>query len=129
MGLFGGSKSSSNTSIVETTTTDQQTSTFGDLSSGNIALKDSVYNGFTSQDLTNVLNYNYGVLKDILDTVNANTSNTISSVQSTASKAIEETGKAYSGSLPTSTIIGELKPIIIIIGLTGLVVFFFKGRK
>lgn len=140
MSIFGGSKSSSN--ITQVTTNEQQSTTFGDLSHDNMALKNSSYNynGFKTDDLKNVLNsvnsnYNETLdfadssLSKILNMVQNNTESTIYSVQTTAAKAIDETGKAYAkASSDTSNFFDSIQPLVFVLAIAAIGVYAVKRR-
>lgn len=136
MGLFSSKSSSSSKTTVNYS--DQSTdlnnaSTIGSASSDNKVLgTGSTYNeqGLTGDNLSSVLDYSQGLYDKAYGTLDREyniLSQTISSVQKSAEKAIDATGDAYAESKNDfRNIIDGVKPIAFYATLAAIVYFIFK---
>lgn len=122
MGLFSSSKSSSTTQNF----TDQYSANFGDLSHDNLAVGGD-YNpvGLTDDNLYQVLNF----VTSTYDKALTQSDKTVSTVQSTAEKAIASSADAYSkASSDTATFFDSITPLLTI-GAFALVGYaLLKGK-
>ena len=127
MALFSAKGGSSSSVVTTTSTNDQQSTSFGDLSQGNIALKDSVYNGFTSKDLNSLLSYQDKFLTNVLDTVQANIK---SSSEQTASALEAQSAALTKTQIPaTTSFFDSVQPVLIISGVIAFALVIGKRIK
>lgn len=127
MALFSSKGGSSSSVVTTTSTNDQLSSSFGDLSQGNFALKDSVYNGFTSKDLNAVLSYQDKFLTNVLDTVQAN----ISASQKNTESALQAQSDtlAIAQTPATTSFFDSVQPVLIISGVIAVALVIGKRIK
>lgn len=127
MALFSSKGGSSTSTVKTTTTSDHQSTDFGDLSTGNLALKDSVYNGFTSQDLNAVLSYQDKFLNNVLNTVQANISASSKNTETALQAQSDTIAKAQTPA--TTSFFDSIQPVLIISGVIAFALVLGKKIK